>query len=103
MTADGSSGYPAAAGRYHLYVSLACPWAHRTIIVRRRRDSERAISLSIVDPIRDERGWTFTGAPGTDRDPIHGFEFLGGVRCRGDYPRHHVRCRCRSTGDWTAS
>ena len=76
VTADGSSGYPAEAGRYHLYVSLACPWAHRTIIVRRLKRLEDAISLSIVDPIRDERGWAFTGAPGTDRDDVNGFRFL---------------------------
>jgi len=76
VTADGSSGYPAEAGRYHLYVSLACPWAHRTIIVRRLKRLEGAISLSIVDPIRDERGWAFTGAPGTDTDDVNGFRFL---------------------------
>jgi putative glutathione S-transferase len=91
VTADGSSGYPAAEGRYHLYVSLACPWAHRTIIVRRLTGLEQAISLSIVDPVRDERGWTFTGAPGTDLDPIHGFEFLSEVYDLSEAnPRHHV-------------
>ena len=91
VTADGSSGYPAAEGRYHLYVSLACPWAHRTIIVRRLKGLEQAISLSIVDPVRDERGWTFTGAPGTDLDPIHGFEFLSEVYDLSETnPRHHV-------------
>ncbi len=59
VTAEGSSGFPAEAGRYHLYVSLACPWAHRTIIVRRLKGLEEAIGLSVVDPLRDERGWRF--------------------------------------------
>ena len=56
VTADGQSGYPAATGRYHLYVSLACPWAHRTIIVRRLKRLEPVIGMTVVDPIRDERG-----------------------------------------------
>ncbi len=59
VTADGSSGFPAEAGRYHLYVSLACPWAHRTIIVRQLKGLKDAIGLSVVDPLRDERGWRF--------------------------------------------
>jgi putative glutathione S-transferase len=79
VSATGSTGYPAAAGRYHLYVSLACPWAHRTIIVRRLKGLEHAIGLTIVDPVRDERGWAFTGAAGTDLDPLHGFDFLSQV------------------------
>ncbi len=74
VTADGSSGFPAAAGRYHLYVSLACPWAHRTIVVRKLKKLEDAISLSLVDPIRDERGWAFTDETGPD--PVNGFSFL---------------------------
>ena len=59
ITADGSSGFPAEPGRYHLYVSLACPWAHRAVIVRRLLGLEAVISMSVVDPIRDERGWAF--------------------------------------------
>ncbi len=59
VTADGSSGFPAVAGRYHLYVSLACPWAHRTIIVRKLKKLETAIPMTVVDPIRDERGWRY--------------------------------------------
>jgi glutathionyl-hydroquinone reductase len=91
VTADGSSGYPAAEGRYHLYVSLACPWAHRTIIVRRLKRLEPAIGLTIVDPIRDERGWAFTGAPGSDLDPLHGFDFLSQVYDLSETRRpHHV-------------
>jgi len=74
VTTDGSSGFPAEAGRYHLYVSLACPWAHRTIIVRKLKGLEDAISLSVVDPLRDERGWRF----GPDfPDPLgHGWDYL---------------------------
>ncbi|HEY1728998.1 MAG TPA: glutathione S-transferase family protein [Candidatus Baltobacteraceae bacterium] len=60
------------AGRYHLYVSLACPWAHRTIIMRKLKGLEDAIGMTIVDPVRDERGWRFTFEP----DPVNGFAFL---------------------------
>ena len=76
ITADGSSGFPAEPGRYHLYVSLACPWAHRAIIVRRLLGLESVISMSVVDPIRDERGWAFRDGPGYSRDPVNGFQFL---------------------------
>jgi putative glutathione S-transferase len=62
------------AGRYHLYVSWACPWAHRTIIARRLMGLEEAISMSAVDPIRDSRGWAFTGGEYTD--PVNGFSLL---------------------------
>ena len=53
ITADGSSGFPAEPDRYHLYVSLACPWAQRAIIVRRLLGLEPIVSMSVVDPIRD--------------------------------------------------
>jgi putative glutathione S-transferase len=76
VSADGRSGYPAATGRYHLYVSLACPWAHRTIIVRRLKRLEATIGMTVVDPIRDERGWAFRDVPGAGPDPINGFAFL---------------------------
>lgn len=76
VTADGSSGYPAIAGRYHLYISLACPWAHRTFITRNLLGLENAISVSVVDPIRDARGWAFRDGPGYTKDPINGFKFL---------------------------
>ena len=73
VTADGSSGFPAEAGRYHLYVSLACPWASRAVIYRRLKGLEDVISMTVVDPVRDERGWRFTPE---EPDPINGFEFL---------------------------
>jgi putative glutathione S-transferase len=76
ITADGLSGYPAEPGRYHLYVSLACPWAHRGIIARRLKKLEHVISMSVVDPIRDERGWAFRDGPGYSSDPVNGFSFL---------------------------
>jgi glutathionyl-hydroquinone reductase len=76
VTADGSSGFPAEAGRYHLYVSWACPWAHRTIILRELKGLQDAVGMSVVDPIRDEEGWAFRDVPGTTGDPLHGWDFL---------------------------
>ncbi|HJS94061.1 MAG TPA: glutathione S-transferase C-terminal domain-containing protein [Solirubrobacteraceae bacterium] len=71
---EPGSEFSVAGGRYHLYVARACPWAHRTIIARRLMGLEDAIDLSFVDPIRDERGWAFTG--GEYVDPVNGFSFL---------------------------
>ena len=85
---DGSTPYPAVAGRYHLYVSWACPWAHRTIIGRMLTGLEDVIGLSVVDPIRDERGWAFTGGEYTD--PVNGFRFLGEAYAATD-PSHKGR------------
>ena len=73
VTADGSSGFPAAPHRYHLYVSLACPWAHRTIVVRALKKLEHAVGMTVVDPIRDERGWRFDPVR---PDTVNGFKFL---------------------------
>ena len=84
ITADGSSGFPAEAGRYHLYVSLACPWAHRAVIVRKLLGLESVISLSVLDPIRDERGWAFRDGPGYSQDPVNGFQFLSEAYKRTD-------------------
>jgi putative glutathione S-transferase len=74
VTADGSTPFALESGRYHLYVARACPWAHRTIIGCMLMGLQDAISISFVDPIRDERGWRFDG----DRylDPVNGFAFL---------------------------
>ncbi|MBI3604551.1 MAG: glutathione S-transferase C-terminal domain-containing protein, partial [Nitrospirae bacterium] len=68
---DGSSGYPAEANRYHLYVSLACPWAHRTIIIRKLKCLEEVIGMTVVDPIRNARGWAFRNGPGFSEDPVN--------------------------------
>ena len=76
ITADGSSGFPAQAGRYHLYVSLACPWAHRSVIVRGLLGLEDVVSLSVVDPVRDGRGWAFRDGAGHGPDPVNGFTLL---------------------------
>ena len=76
VTADGASAYPAEAGRYHLYVSLACPWAHRTLIFRKLKKLEDVISLSIVDPYMGEQGWRFSDAPGCIPDSVNGFDYL---------------------------
>ena len=72
----GPSGLPAIPGRYHLYVSLACPWAHRTLITRKILGLEEWIGVSIADPVRDERGWAFREGRGHGADPAEGFRFL---------------------------
>jgi putative glutathione S-transferase len=88
ITADGSpgpmgeGGYRAEAGRYHLYVSLACPWAHRTLIFRALKGLERMIDVSIVNPYMGEHGWTFEEAPGVIADPIHRARYLYEIYCR---------------------
>jgi glutathionyl-hydroquinone reductase len=84
ISSDGSTSYPAVAERYHLYVSLACPWASRTVIFWKLKGLEEAIGMSTVDPIRDEKGWAFRepsgktplGAPFESTDPINRFKFL---------------------------
>jgi len=74
---DGSSGFPAEAGRYHLYVSYACPWAHRTLIVRKLKGLENVISVDVVDYHMGEKGWRFNpDCPGATADSINGFNYL---------------------------
>jgi len=82
---DGSTSYPAVAGRYHLYVSLACPWASRTVIFRKLKGLEEVIGMTVVDPIRDEKGWAFrdpdkkwddTEVVPPSTDPVNGFHYL---------------------------
>ncbi|MEU8225125.1 glutathione S-transferase C-terminal domain-containing protein [Kribbella sp. NPDC048915] len=80
---DDHGRRPVEPGRYRLVVSLACPWAHRSVIVRRLLGLEDAISLAVVDPIRDERGWRFTLDP-DDRDPVLGITFLSEAYLRTD-------------------
>jgi putative glutathione S-transferase len=77
-----ASEYAVAAGRYHLYVSLACPWSHRAVIVRELAGLQEAVPISYAAPFRDARGWAFTGerfedGPGGEYvDRLHGWEFM---------------------------
>ena len=80
---DEQGRWPVEPGRYRLVVSLACPWAHRSVIVRRLLGLEDAISLAVVDPIRDERGWRFWLDEG-GRDPVLGIEFLAEAYLKTD-------------------
>ncbi|KGE04474.1 glutathione S-transferase family protein [Pseudohaliea rubra] len=73
---DGDGGFAAAPGRYHLYVSLACPWAHRTLIVRALKGLEGLIDVSVVSPLMLENGWTFDEAAGSSGDRIGGRAFM---------------------------
>ena len=87
LTADGSSGFKAEADRYHLYVSLACPWAHRTLIFRKLKRLEGVISLSVVDPLMAEQGWTFSKGPGCIPDDVNGAKYLHQIytKAKSDY------------------
>ncbi len=76
IISDPNSEFPPEPDRYHLYVSWACPWAHRIIIVRHLKGLEKMIGMSVVDPIRDEKGWAFRDVPGASHDPINGFHYL---------------------------
>lgn len=76
VSSVGSTAWPAVAGRYHLYVSLACPWACRTVILRHLKGLEDAVGMTVLDPVRDERGWAFRDGPGFTRDPVNNFSFL---------------------------
>jgi putative glutathione S-transferase len=76
ITADGSSEFKAESGRYHLYVSLACPWAHRTLILRELKGLTNAISVSIVNPVMGENSWEFTEAPGVIPDSLNHARYL---------------------------
>jgi putative glutathione S-transferase len=98
ITADGrpgptgAGGFKAEAGRYHLYVSLACPWAHRTLIVRKLKHLDNAISVSVVDPFMGDQGWAFSAPDGSvtagaTRDEVNGARYLHEIytRARRDY------------------
>lgn len=87
VTRDGSSGFAAEAGRYHLYVSLACPWAHRTLIVRKLKKLEQVVSVSVVDWLMRDDGWVFSERPGATPDTVNGTRFLREVYLLAD-PRY---------------
>ncbi|GAB3676840.1 glutathione S-transferase family protein [Angustibacter aerolatus] len=80
---DAEGRWPVEPGRYRLVVSLACPWAHRSVIVRELLGLQDAISLAVVDPVRDERGWRFWLDEG-HRDPVLGIEYLSEAYLRTD-------------------
>ena len=73
---SGRAGFAAEPGRYHLYVSLACPWAHRTLIMRALKSLEDMVSVSVVNWLMREDGWTFADGPGVVADPVNGALFL---------------------------
>jgi glutathionyl-hydroquinone reductase len=82
---SGKGGFKAEPGRYHLYVSLACPWAHRTLIFRRLKGLEAAISVSVVHPLMRENGWTFdSGFEGATGDTLLGLHFMHQVYTSAD-------------------
>jgi putative glutathione S-transferase len=88
----GTGGFKAAPQRYHLYVSLACPWAHRTLIFRKLKKLEQAISVSVVDPFMGENGWAFSApdgslTPGSTPDSVNGARYLHEIytRAKRDY------------------
>src|SRR5687767_15658471 len=96
VTADGkpaegrTRGFKAGPGRYHLYVSLACPWAHRTLIFRKLKKLEELISVSVVDPLMLENGWEFKVGDGATGDHLFGASALWQVYVKAD-PHHSGR------------
>jgi glutathionyl-hydroquinone reductase len=96
VTEDGSAGptgeggFPAARGRYHLYVALACPWAHRTTIMRALKGLDEVVSVSVVEPLYGPHGWRFGTSPGTTPDTVNGASELTEIYLRAD-PRYTGR------------
>ncbi|TNE44691.1 MAG: glutathione S-transferase family protein [Deltaproteobacteria bacterium] len=84
ITADGSSGFPAEANRYHLYVSWACPWAHRTLIFRKLKGLEDVIDVSVVHHFMGEKGWTFLNEDGATGDKLYGFDYYYQMYTKAD-------------------
>ena len=90
ITADGApgpsgkGGFKAEPGRYHLYVSLACPWAHRTLIFRQLKGLADEISVSVVNPLMLEDGWTFEPGDGVVADPLNGADFMHQIYTKSD-------------------
>ncbi|WP_299776235.1 glutathione S-transferase family protein [uncultured Pseudoteredinibacter sp.] len=84
---NGALGFKAEAGRYHLYVSLACPWAHRTLIFRKLKNLEEYVSVSVVSPDMLDQGWSFNSAEGSSGDDLFGAKQLHEIytRNKSDY------------------
>lgn len=81
---SGKGGFAAEAGRYHLYVSLACPWAHRTLIFRALKGLDRFIDVSVVHWLMLDKGWTFAAGAGVVADPVGGAQYLHEVYTKAD-------------------
>src|ERR1700737_3295345 len=81
---SGEGGFAAERGRYHLYVSLACPWAHRTLIFRKLKRLEDVISVSVTVPLFGKKGWEFGTEPGATLDPINGKSAIADIYVLGD-------------------
>ncbi len=86
---SGGGGFRAEPGRYHLYISLACPWAHRTLIFRALKRLEDTITVSVVDPFMGDRGWAFTApdgslTPGSTPDHLNGSGYLADIYLKAD-------------------
>lgn len=84
VTADGSSGFKAESGRYHLYIAVGCPWAHRTYLMRELKGLNDAISIAIVDSIMSENGWMFSEAPGVIPDSVNHVKYLQEIYLKAD-------------------
>ena len=90
LTSDGSAGpsgrggFRAEPGRYHLYVSYACPWAHRTLIFRKLKRLEDLISVSVVDYVMLENGWEFKRGEGSTGDALYDFDYLYQLYLKAD-------------------
>ncbi len=87
---SGEGGFAAERGRYHLYVSLACPWAHRTLIFRALKKLDDAISVSVVSPLMGAQGWTFAQDEGSSGDAVNGARTLGDIYLRAN-PKYSGR------------
>ena len=88
--ATGEGGFAAARGRYHLYVALPCPWAHRTVIMRVLKGLEDVVSMSVLEPLYGPHGWRFGTSPGTVPDSVNGASELAEIYLRAD-PRYTGR------------
>jgi len=86
----GEAGFPAARDRYHLYVALPCPWAHRTVIMRVLKGLEDAVSMSVLEPLYGPHGWRFGASAGTTPDTVNGARELAEIYLRAE-PRYTGR------------
>ncbi len=84
IKADGSTSFQPESDRYHLYISWACPWAHRTAILRQLKGLDAAIGVSVVDPEMGDQGWAFSDFPGSIPDPIYKAQYLRELYLKAD-------------------